>query len=127
VVRSIFLLGIASNACQAMDESYFGGRRKGKRGRGSSGKVPVFGLLKRNGYVHAMLIPNAASATLVPIIREKIRPHSIVYTDSFRAYDVLDVSEFHHYRINHSKLFAEKNNHINRCLADDVYIVEKGY
>jgi len=74
-----------------LDESYFGGRRKGKRGRGAGGKVPVFGLLKRNGYVHAMIIPNAASATLVPIIREKIKPHSIVYTDSFRAYDVLDV------------------------------------
>ena len=29
------------------DESYFGGRRKGKRGRGAAGKVPVFGLLKR--------------------------------------------------------------------------------
>ena len=96
-----------------LDESYFGGRRKGKRGRGAGGKVPVFGLLKRDGYVHAMIIPNAASATLVPIIREKIKPHSVVYTDSFRAYDVLDVSEFHHYRINHSKLFAEKNNHIN--------------
>lgn len=96
-----------------LDESYFGGRRKGKRGRGAGGKIPVFGLLKRNGYVHAMLISNAASATLLPIIREKIRPHSVVYTDSFRAYDVLDVSEFHHYRINHSKLFAEKNNHIN--------------
>ena len=96
-----------------LDESYFGGRRKGRRGRGAGGKVPVFGLLKRNGYVHAMLIPNAASATLLPIIREKIRPHSVVYTDSFRAYDVLDVSEFRHYRINHSKLFAEKNNHIN--------------
>ena len=96
-----------------LDESYFGGRRKGKRGRGAGGKVPVFGLLKRNGYVHAMIIPNAVSATLVPIIREKIKPHSVVYTDSFRAYDVLDVSEFHHYRINHSKLFAEKNNHIN--------------
>ena len=96
-----------------LDESYFGGRRKGKRGRGAGGKVPVFGLLKRDGYVHAMIIPNAASATLVPIIREKIKPHSVVYTDSFRAYDVLDVSEFHHCRINHSKLFAEKNNHIN--------------
>jgi len=96
-----------------LDESYFGGRRKGKRGRGAGGKVPVFGLLKRNGYVHAMIIPNAASATLVPIIREKIKPHSIVYTDSFRAYDVLDVSEFHHYRINHSELFADKHNHIN--------------
>ena len=50
-----------------VDERYFGGRRKGKRGRGAAGKVPVFELLKRNGYVHAMLIPNAASATLVPL------------------------------------------------------------
>ena len=30
-----------------VDESYFGGRRKGKRGRGAAGKIPVFGLLKR--------------------------------------------------------------------------------
>ena len=28
------------------DESYFGGKRKGKRGRGAAGKVPVFGILK---------------------------------------------------------------------------------
>lgn len=27
-----------------VDESYFGGRRKGKCGRGASGKVPIFGL-----------------------------------------------------------------------------------
>jgi len=27
-----------------VDESYFGGKRKGKRGRGAAGKVPVFGL-----------------------------------------------------------------------------------
>jgi len=25
-----------------VDESYFGGRRKGKRGRGAAGKIPVF-------------------------------------------------------------------------------------
>jgi len=30
-----------------VDESYFGGHRKGKRGRGGGGKTPVFGLLKR--------------------------------------------------------------------------------
>jgi len=30
-----------------VDESYFGGRRKGRRGRGAAGKIPVFGLLKR--------------------------------------------------------------------------------
>ena len=33
------------------DESYFGGKRKGKRGRGSRNKVPVFGILERNGNV----------------------------------------------------------------------------
>ncbi|EOC22001.1 putative transposase [Neisseria meningitidis NM3147] len=30
------------------DESDFGGRRKGRRGRGAAGKVVVFGILKRN-------------------------------------------------------------------------------
>jgi transposase len=34
-----------------VDESYFGGVRKGKRGRGAAGKVPVFGLLKCGNYV----------------------------------------------------------------------------
>ena len=29
-----------------VDESYFGGRRNGKRGRGAVGKIRVFGLLK---------------------------------------------------------------------------------
>jgi len=35
-----------------LDESYFGGQRKGKRGRGAAGKVAVFGILKRHGKVH---------------------------------------------------------------------------
>jgi len=49
----------------------------------------------------------------MPIIKEKITPDSVVYTDNFGAYNALDVSEFKHYRINHSKLFADKHNHIN--------------
>ena len=96
-----------------IDESYFGGRRKGKRGRGAAGKVPVFGLLKRNGKVYAVVIPDAKTRTLLPIIREKVKPDSVVYTDSFKGYNALDVSEFKHYRINHSELFADKQNHIN--------------
>lgn len=95
------------------DESYFGGRRKGKRGRGALGKVPVFGLLKRHGKVFTVIIPNAKADTLLPIIRQKVKPDSIVYTDTFRSYNALDVSEFKHYRINHSELFADKQNHIN--------------
>jgi transposase len=55
-----------------VDESYFGGHRKGKRGRGAAGKVPVFGLLKRQGKVYVAIIANARSETLIPIIRDKI-------------------------------------------------------
>ena len=96
-----------------LDESYFGGSRKGKRGRGAAGKVAVFGLLKRGGKVYTQVILDAKTETLMPIIRQKIKPDSIVYTDYWRVYNALDVSEFKHYRINHSKLFAQKLNHIN--------------
>ena len=95
------------------DESYFGGMRKGMRGRGASGKVAVFGLLKRGGKVYTAIIPNAKTETLLPIIEEKVTPDSIVCTDTFRSYNALDVSDFHHRRINHSELFADKQNHIN--------------
>ena len=96
-----------------VDESYFGGKREGKRGRGAAGKVPVFGLLKRGGKVYTKVIADASSATLYPIIKNKVVPDSIVYTDCWRGYNVLDVSDFKHVRINHSELFADQKNHIN--------------
>ncbi len=95
------------------DESYFGGFRKGKRGRGAAGKIVVFGLLKRSGKVYTAIIPDARTETLMPIIEEQIEPDSIVYTDTFKAYNALDVSCFHHHRINYNRLFAERGSHIN--------------
>ncbi len=96
-----------------VDESYFGGHRKGQRGRGAAGKVPVFGLLKRSGKVYTKIIADVKTDTLMPIIKKKIVPDSIVYSDCLPSYNALDISEFKHYRINHSKLFADKHNHIN--------------
>ncbi len=96
-----------------LDESYFGGARKGKRGRGAAGKVVVFGILKRGGKVYAKVVGDTRSATLMPVIQRKIAPDSIVYTDSYRSYNALDVSGFHHERINHSLEFANGKNHIN--------------
>ena len=43
-----------------VDESYFGGSRKGKKGRGAKAKTPVFGLLKRGGKVYTQMIPDAS-------------------------------------------------------------------
>ena len=96
-----------------VDESYFGGVRKGKRGRGAAGKVVVFGLLKRAGKVYTTIIPDTRSQTLVGIIRKRIKPDSVVYTDAYRSYDTLDVSEFRHRRINHKQTFVARGNHIN--------------
>ena len=70
-----------------LDESYFGGRRKGRRGRGAAGKVVVFGILKRNGRVYTVVVvDNAKSDTLMPVIKQKIMPDSIVYTDSLSSH-----------------------------------------
>ena len=46
-------------------------------------------------------------------MERKVVPESIVYSDCWRGYNVLDVSEFKHCRINHSKLIADKQGHIN--------------
>ena len=96
-----------------LDESYFGGVRKGKRGRGAAGKVADFGILKRGGKVFTQVVSNTKSETLMPLIARKIAPDSIVYTDCYGSYNVLDVSSFFHERINHSERFGEGRNHIN--------------
>lgn len=84
-----------------MDASYFGG--KGKRGRGAAGKIPVYDLLKRGEKVYTKIIWDASGATLIPIIERKVVEDSIVYSDCWRCFNLLDVSDFHHHRINRYK------------------------
>jgi transposase len=97
-----------------IDECYFGGTRKGKRGRGAAGKVPVFGILKRGGRVYTKMIPDASQRTILPIMRAKVELDSIVFSDALATYDVLDVSGFHHHRISHREAFvAGPGRHIN--------------
>ena len=97
-----------------MDESYFGGKRKYERGRSTKEKVPVFGLLKRNGKVYTQIVPDVSRNTLMKIIRSKVVSNSKIYTDSWRSYDSLVIDGYRHFRINHSKEFSKgKRNHIN--------------
>ena len=63
---------------RVVDESYFGGQRKGTHSRDSIGKVAVFGILKRNGKVYTVTITNTKTVTLFPIIREQVKPDSFV-------------------------------------------------
>jgi transposase len=96
-----------------MDESYFGGRRKGKRGRGAANKVPVFGIQERNGVVKVEVIKDVTAETLLNMTVKTVRRGSIVYTDKFRGYDSLMFCGYRHIKINHQKVFASGKVYIN--------------
>src|SRR3989344_4442999 len=72
-----------------IDEAYFGGRRKGKRGRGAAGKSIVFGLLERDGSVYTRVVEGVSAEELMAIIRKKTRKGSVYFSDKFRSYNSL--------------------------------------
>jgi transposase-like protein len=100
-----------------MDETYVGGRRRGeKRGRPSedSHKTPVFGMVQRKGQVAAVAVRNAKAKTLMPHVRTKVLPESVVYTDELKSYDGLKRTGYHHKRIHHAeKVYVSGNVHTN--------------
>jgi len=96
-----------------IDEAYFGGRRKGQRGRGVARKSIVFGLLERNGKVYTKVVEQVTADELMAHIKAHTRTGSVYYTDTFRSYNSLKRLGKHH-KINHSKAFAYRGrNHIN--------------
>jgi len=95
------------------DESYFGGRKKGKRGRGARSKIPVFGILERNGKVKVEVVKDVKSETLLKETIKKVKRGSLIYTDKFKSYDGLVMYGFRHERIDHSKRFANGKVYIN--------------
>ena len=96
-----------------LDESSFGGRRKGNRGRGAAGKIPVFGILERNGTVQVTVVPNVSAQTLIGLTVKTVRRGSIVYTDKFRSYDSLMFCGYRYLKINHGKRFTSGKIYIN--------------
>lgn len=96
-----------------LDEFYFGGRRKGKRGRGAAGKIPVFGILEREGKVNVSVVPNVTAETLFALTVDKVRRGSIVYTDKFGSYDALMFCGYRHLKVDHGTHFARGRIYIN--------------
>ena len=67
-------------------ETYIGDKaknmHKAKRerlgGRGTAGKQPVFGMVERKGEVITKVVPDVSRDSLLPNIREKVLPSSVV-------------------------------------------------
>ena len=83
-----------------VDETYIGGREPGAFG--GKGKAVVLGMLERGGNVVTEVVSNRRRDTLLPIIKETVRPYSLVHTDEQSAYQTLTAEGFYHETVNHS-------------------------
>ena len=94
------------------DETLFGGHRRGKRGWGATGKVLVFGMLKRNGVVRVFPVESRSRATLLPLIAQHTTPGSLYYTDEWHAYTSLAVRG-EHVVVSKERGIPKGRDHIN--------------
>lgn len=107
-----------------IDETYLGGQWKNKRksqkvgivkrGRGTQ-KTPVFGILCRSGKVWAEVVPDVEAKTLMPLIKQRVRRGSIVYSDTWKSYTGVAAKGYVHRLVEHGKgeYSDGKGNHIN--------------
>lgn len=113
-----------------LDESFYGGtfknlrkkvkaefRRLGLNKRGGGAKYrkqPIFGIYKRNGKVYLELIPEAKAKILMPIIRNKIKMGSDVFSDTGTWYTGLVGLGYVHRTVDHGKEeYVNGDVHIN--------------
>jgi transposase len=95
-----------------LDESYFGGKRKGNRGRGAKNKAIVFGILERKGKVYTVIVQDVSANTLMNEIKNKTKKGSVFYTDGWKSYASLEQYGKHNI-IDHDKELVNNHNHIN--------------
>ena len=89
-----------------IDESKFG-RRKYNRGRYVDGHWVFGGTERLTGESFLVEVQQRDAQTLLPIIRQYIRPGSVVYSDEWRAYSQLQSHNYSHLTVNHSLNFVD--------------------
>ena len=96
-----------------LDEMYFGGKAKGKRGHRAQNKTIVFGILERGGKVRVDIVPDVTAKTLVDSTVKKVKKGSMTYTDKWKGYDALIFHGYKHESVDHKKIYVQGQVHIN--------------
>jgi len=85
-----------------VDETFVGGRRPGKRGRGAEGKSLVAAVVETNGTTmgraYLETIDDATTDTLARFVTSHVAPGVMVTTDAYKSYGFLSTS-FHHVQV----------------------------
>lgn len=83
-----------------VDEAYYGGVKKGKRGRGAEGKELVFVAVEDNegkpGRIRLVHISDASRASLFDAIEKTIEPGSMIRSDCWKSYFTIDTKDYKH-------------------------------
>lgn len=86
-----------------VDETYLGGSRPGKRGRGAENKVLVLVAVEDKGEegfgrIRLAQVADASSDSLIPFVQENVEPGSTVRTDGWKGYNPLSKAGYVHVR-----------------------------
>jgi transposase-like protein len=97
-----------------VDESYFGGKKRGgKRGRGTT-KTPVVGVVERKGRIEVKAVENVRRDTILPFVSKNVALTAGVFTDEFQVYSALPSMGYQHETVPHAeKVYVIGNAHTN--------------
>ena len=95
-----------------LDEMYLGGKEKwkheskkfeGTQGRSTKTKQPIFGMIERGGAAKILMVDDARSETLMPIIKQFVKENSSLFTDELISYRALDKDDvpYSHEHVDH--------------------------
>ena len=88
------------------DETYIGGKvnnRSFKRRNDDDTKQVVFGMVERKGRTVMKHVISSGARSLLPVIQERIKGSSKVYSDEWRSYSSLKKLGFDHEKVNHRR------------------------
>jgi transposase-like protein len=94
--------GLKMSGIVEADETYIGGVRKGKRGRGAANKSPIVGLLERGGNLQVRVTENCKAKSIIPNMVRTVEQGTLICTDEFNSYNGVTRAGFEHKTVKHS-------------------------
>jgi len=83
-----------------VDETYIGGKKQGKRGRGAEGKALVVVVAQKDGKgtgrIRLKRVDDVSALSLSQAVQETVEPGTTVETDGWKGYNGLGSQGYHH-------------------------------